>query len=483
MQARSKSQISYLLVGNPGVGKSTFLNGLIGSLKFQSGTSVGEGKTKFLQVEEDADGNQFIDTPGLDDVKNRAPAADEIAKALKIGGDHMILVFFITLESGRVRSSDLLTMKLILEGGKVTSNHFAIVINKITKTVMKEIKGNEENYNRLFVVINQALPAKTSHIYLNAFRLELEDEDNMVPEMSSELKKFIEDCPSVTISTVDPNFLNTPNWKIMKEEADQQIIRIAEVKVDEILTMKNELEKELLQNAHDPSQEEVRTIQKETQYKSIQDEQDQAEIPRNSMEQEEEQIWKHSKGEKEGQQESAQPMQSKEKQEDAPKNKVDEILTMKNELEKELLPNAHDPSQEEVRTIQKETQYKSIQDEQEQEEIPRNSMEQEEEQIWKHSKGEKEGHQESAQPMQSKEKQEDAPKNYENYEFSEMQEELKHSNKNGDCETLSETHEKNMKEPLKQKEMNELIMQEEFSKMKEDQNDDQVTQVTESILQ
>ena len=55
-----------LLMGNPGKGKSTLLNGLIGKVTFKSGFAQFGGLTYELAKHE-VDGVMYMDTPGLDD--------------------------------------------------------------------------------------------------------------------------------------------------------------------------------------------------------------------------------------------------------------------------------------------------------------------------------------------------------------------------------------------------------------------------------
>ncbi len=86
-----------LLIGNPGVGKSTLSmgNGLLKKSEFKSGVSLGSGMTKILQVVDELE-NCYTDTPGLSDTKMRKQAAVEIEKALKSGGSFKVF-FVITL--------------------------------------------------------------------------------------------------------------------------------------------------------------------------------------------------------------------------------------------------------------------------------------------------------------------------------------------------------------------------------------------------
>lgn len=78
------------MIGNPGAGKSTLLSSLVGGTTiFDSGIAIGRGKTTKLQRVQHQ-GDTYIDTPGLSDVKLRETAATEIESALKSGGNFKV---------------------------------------------------------------------------------------------------------------------------------------------------------------------------------------------------------------------------------------------------------------------------------------------------------------------------------------------------------------------------------------------------------
>lgn len=122
-----------LVVGNPGVGKSTLLNGVVGKIVFKSGLSFDSGYTKFLQEFETNPGIVWIDTPGLKDSKIRLQSGQEIEKAMKKGGLYRLL-FVVTLEEGRVRPDDAATLLVIL-AAIPEEVQFSIILNKLSPEV------------------------------------------------------------------------------------------------------------------------------------------------------------------------------------------------------------------------------------------------------------------------------------------------------------------------------------------------------------
>jgi len=97
-----RKQVSTVLIGNPGTGKSSTINCFTGNKLFKSDVS-GSGSGITFELDKNIhDGNMYYDTPGLSDMKLRQAAAEAIDKVLQLGGCFKVL-FVMTLEAGRLQ--------------------------------------------------------------------------------------------------------------------------------------------------------------------------------------------------------------------------------------------------------------------------------------------------------------------------------------------------------------------------------------------
>ena len=176
---------SIIVIGNPGAGKSTILNGLAGEVLFKSGISIGDGLTYQLDERENARGT-FFDTPGLADNTHREAAGKAISTALRKGGNFKIL-FFVMTESGRIVRQDVTTLRLVLDAAPEIENHYGIVINKLPKNVAKALQNPEKGgvfLTKLFAGIPDHQRCAQSNITYLPFHSELDAEDNKLIDLS-----------------------------------------------------------------------------------------------------------------------------------------------------------------------------------------------------------------------------------------------------------------------------------------------------------
>ncbi|GAB5367591.1 hypothetical protein AAMO2058_001243900 [Amorphochlora amoebiformis] len=131
-----------LLIGNPGTGKSSLTNTILGKVVTESnisfdGSGVTTKKIPIAIEEGELKGHEIVDTPGLDDFKKREIAARQIEQALKSNTKYKI-IFIIDLRAGRIQPSDLATIDAVIKAIK-TPFKYGIVVNKVSEKQFKYI--------------------------------------------------------------------------------------------------------------------------------------------------------------------------------------------------------------------------------------------------------------------------------------------------------------------------------------------------------
>lgn len=187
--------IHNVFAGNPGSGKSTLANTLIGHQVFESGISLGAGLTTALNTQEH-NGEKCSDTPGLDDINVRDQAAVEISRGLS-EADQLRLIFVCTLEDGRVRPADVVTVETILEAvSKVevdVNAGFSLIINKCNDGELKALNNDERSRNA--IVRSFSCNRQLDHVYFAPKCPQAEGKPNELLPIANELRTFVRDAP------------------------------------------------------------------------------------------------------------------------------------------------------------------------------------------------------------------------------------------------------------------------------------------------
>jgi len=256
-----------VMIGNPGTGKSTLLNGIIGKVAFNSGVSWGTGMTYQLDMRT-VKGVRYMDTPGLSDVAMRKKAAVAIKEAMRQGGEFQ-LFFVVTLQAGRISPEDKTTIKLVIDAvPDVKANNYSIIINKIppkTLTKMKDRNGLGEKKVRTQLM--HELPRQTQHFYFNEYRRELDDVDNAKWEIHKDLASFIRSAPKAIVNPANVKDIKENEFEQIKEDLERQLTELRQnaKKQEEAMRASERRHSQAMREQHRQSQQTIREISRNAQ--------------------------------------------------------------------------------------------------------------------------------------------------------------------------------------------------------------------------
>lgn len=216
--ASDEDEHRLVILGNPGTGKSTLLNSMIGSVQFASGFSAGTGMTQSCASFHDPNKNIFyFDTPGLDDVQIREQAAGEIEKVFRSKKASYKLVFVVTLEAGRVRAADVVTMKLILRALPAKSPH-GVIVNKVSPSQARKLRSpDSEDEKKMHDSLSVCKTHKPEFLHILTRNDDLEDEDDQLLPETEEKKGLLAAMHALRPLTISPSDMGTIDVRSIDE--------------------------------------------------------------------------------------------------------------------------------------------------------------------------------------------------------------------------------------------------------------------------
>jgi GTP-binding protein EngB required for normal cell division len=229
---------NYLVfIGNPGVGKSSLINALVGKDIAHSGLSLSGITTKIQQIEHE--GLILIDTPGLADIEFQEQASLEIEKSLKFSGLYRIF-FVINIKSGRIIDKDCDTIIRVMKAINNFKKEFHIIINRIDEIEKEKIFENNSAYLRFVSILEGRLHLKPKSIRAIDLDIDLKNKTHHFIALRNEDRQFI--------------IRDSEAFNLAPYEVGKIISEAAEKKEKEAELKRRELEEKRLRHEYEKAQ-------------------------------------------------------------------------------------------------------------------------------------------------------------------------------------------------------------------------------------
>jgi len=205
-----------IAIGNPGAGKSTFGNCLMGKPVFDAKLSEDGNSVTTEMSQYDGEKYKFVDVPGLADPddERRKTAAAAITKSLQEEVDTKIL-FFVRTFQGRIITEDKVTMRRVADamGENLQEDKYGIIINQFPKKLFENMTEAKATEWIAKVLAGLDEDKWTRHLFFNLYDDDLNFAENMVKPLPETILDAIDKIPMIRMNPAEVQAVNIEDWE------------------------------------------------------------------------------------------------------------------------------------------------------------------------------------------------------------------------------------------------------------------------------